>query len=226
MSNAIRVLSAGAVQPGLGKAIEAFRRESGHEVEVTFATAPAIRKRLGAGETPDVLIAPPDVLDELAQAGKTGERVVVGRIGVGVMVRDGAPPPKIATVDELKQSLIGAESVVYNQASTGIYLESLFERLGIGAEVRTKTTRYPDAAAVIEHVSRGKGKEIGFGALAVIIEAREKGLRLAGPLPPDVQNYTTYAATTFAGAGDAAHELIRYLTTPAAKAIFAAAGIE
>ncbi|MGH7835742.1 MAG: substrate-binding domain-containing protein, partial [Candidatus Binatia bacterium] len=109
MSSAISVLSAGAVQPGLAKVIEAFRRESGGDVEVTFATAPAIRKRLGAGEIPDVLIAPPDVLDELAAAGKAGERVIVGRIGVGVMVRDGAPLPEIASVDELKQSLLGAE---------------------------------------------------------------------------------------------------------------------
>jgi molybdate transport system substrate-binding protein len=226
MSSAISVLSAGAVQPGLVKVIEAFRRESGHDVEITFATAPAIRKRLGAGETADVVIAPPDVLDGLAEAGKVGDRVTVGRIGVGVMVRDGGPLPKIATVDELKQSLIGAESVVYNQASTGIYLESLFERLGIGAEVKKKTTRYPDAAAVLDHISKGKGKEIGFGAITVIIEGGKKGLKLVGPLPPDVQNYTTYAATTVAAAGDGARELVRYLTTPAAKAVFAAAGID
>ena len=45
---------------------------------------------------------------------------MVGRIGVGVMVREGAPLPKIATVDELRQSLLEADSVVYNHASTGI----------------------------------------------------------------------------------------------------------
>src|SRR5919108_1057384 len=40
------VLSAGAVQPGLVKVIDAFRHETGDEVKVTFATAPTIRKRL------------------------------------------------------------------------------------------------------------------------------------------------------------------------------------
>jgi molybdate transport system substrate-binding protein len=162
----------------------------------------------------------------LAAAGKVADRVTVGRIGVGVMIRDGGPLPKIDTVDELKQSLTGAESVVYNQASTGIYLEGLFERLGIGEEVKKKTTRYPDAAAVLDHISKGKGREIGFGAITVIIEGGKKGLKLAGPLPPDVQNYTTYAATTFDGAGEAAREFLRYLTTPAAKTVFAAAGID
>jgi molybdate transport system substrate-binding protein len=227
MSIPINVLSAGAVQPGLVKVIEAFRRESGHDVEITFATAPAIRARLAAGEPADVVIAPPDVLDESAEAGKVGDRVTIGRIGVGVMVRAGVPLPKIATVDELKQSLIRAESVVYNQASTGIYLDRLFERLGIGEEVGTKTTRYPDAAAVLDHISKGAGREIGFGAITVIIEGGKKGLKLVGPLPPDVQNYTTYAATTLVGGpGDGARELVRYLTLPAAKALFAAAGID
>ena len=158
MSNAeISVLSAGAVQPGMVKVIDAFRHETGHEVKVAFATAPAILKRID-GETPDVVIAPPAVLDELVKAGKAtpADRVTVGRIGVGLMVRDGAPLPKIATVDEFKQSLLSAESVVYNQASTGIYLEKLFERLGIAEHLKTKTVRYPDAAAVLDTFAKAR----------------------------------------------------------------------
>ena len=46
MQEEIVVLSAGAVQPGLVKVIDAFRHETGDEVKVTFATAPTIRKRL------------------------------------------------------------------------------------------------------------------------------------------------------------------------------------
>ena len=231
MSNAmaaeISVLSAGAVEPGMVKVIDAFRRQTGHDVKVAFATAPAILKRMGGGETADVVIAPLAVLDELVKAGKSAaaDRITVGRIGVGVTVRGGAPLPKIATVDEFKQSLLNAESIVYNQASTGIYIESLFDRLGIGEQLKPKTTRYPDFAAVLDHVIKGKGNEIGLGATAVILEGRNKGLRLVGPLPAEIQNYTTYAAAVVA-ANDAAREFVRYLTTPAAKAAFAAAGIE
>jgi len=226
----IRVLSAGAVKPALAGLIEAFRRETGHHVKVTFATAPQIRKRLAAGEMADVLIAPPAVLDELVKAGKTAgaDRIAVGRIGVGVMVRDGAPLPKIATVDEFKQSLLDAASLVYNQASTGIYLARLFDRLGIGEQLESKTTRYPDAAAVITHLLEGKGNEIGLGATTVILESEKKGLKLVGPLPAEIQNYTTYAATilTEGPAKEVARALLCYLTTPAAKAAFAAAGFE
>jgi molybdate transport system substrate-binding protein len=222
------LLSAGAVKPGLVNVIDTFQRETGHKVDVTFATAPEIRKRIGS-TAPDSVIAPLPLLDDLVKAGRAaGERVTIGRVGVGVMVREGAPLPNIATVDELRQSLIDADSVVYNHASTGIYLEALFARLGIAAQLKTKTTRYPDAAAVLAHVGRGKIGEIGFGAITVIIEARSKGLVFVGPLPAEIQNYTAYAAMATVGgaASDAAREFLHYFATDVAKAILAEAGIQ
>lgn len=229
-ATAVRVLSAGAVKPGLARLIDGFRRGSGHDVKVTFATAPAIRDRIGSGESVDVLIAPAALLDDLVKAGKAqvANCVTIDRIGLGVMVRAGAPLPRIATVDEFKQSLLNAESVVYNQASTGTYLEGLFDRLGIGEQLKMKATRYPDASAVIAHILKDKGNEIGLGATTVIAEAEKHGLKLVGPLPAEIQNYTTYAATVTAqgAARDAAQAFVRYITTPAAKASFAAAGIE
>ena len=226
----IKLLSAGAVKPGLAKVIDAFKHETGNGVEVTFATAPAIRQRLNGGETIDLVIAPPELLAEIARTGKIlGDvRSTVGRIGVGVMVRDGAPVPRIATVDDFKESLLDTESVVYNQASTGIYLENLFDRLGISTQLKAKSTRYPDFAAVRDHVSNGKGSEIGLGATTVIIESASKGLKFVGPLPAEIQNHTTYAAAIIAdsAAGDAAMSLLRYLTSAKAKTIFTSAGIE
>jgi molybdate transport system substrate-binding protein len=230
MATEITLLSAGAVSPGMVKVIELFRQETGNHVKITFATAPAIRKRISGGEIFDVVIAPPEVLDDLVQSGKAAaaERVTVCRIGVGVMVRDGVSLTKIATVDEFKRSLLDAESVVYNQASTGIYLESLFDRLGITEHLKAKTTRYPDATAVLNHIAKGTGSEIGFGAITVIIETEEMGLKFVGPLPAEIQNYTTYAATVVAAGAnpEAARKFVRYITTPSARAALAAAGIE
>jgi molybdate transport system substrate-binding protein len=227
---AINLLSAGAVQPGLVKVVDAFRRQTGDDVKITFATAPAIRKRLNNGEMFDLMIAPVDLLDELSTQGnaKGADRNTVGRIGVGVTVRDGAPLPKIATGDEFKQSLLDAESIVYNQASTGSYLESLFERLGISAQLKAKTSRYADFAAVRDHISKGRGNEIGLGATTVIIESASKGLKFVGPLPAEIQNYTTYAAIVMADSPvrETAATLFRHLSSLNAKAIFTSAGIE
>src|SRR5262249_54157055 len=157
---------AGAVEPGVVAAADVFRRETGTEVKIKFATAPAIQQRVGGGEAADVVIAPPAVIEALMKAGKVdgSGRAAVGRGGVRVVVRGGPAKLDLSSADALNRTLLDAESVVYNKASTGLYLDKLFERLGVGTEVKAKETRYPDGAAVMEHVIHGKGKEIGFGA--------------------------------------------------------------
>jgi len=55
-----------------------------------------------------------------------------------------------------------------------------------------------------------------------------KGLKLVGPLPAAVQNYTSYEAVLMTGAkaAEAARAVLRHLATPAAKAAFASGGVE
>jgi molybdate transport system substrate-binding protein len=226
----IDIISAGAVEPGVTAAVDAFRKETGIEVKVKFATAPAIQRRVGGGEAADVVIAPPALIEELAKAGKLdgSGRAAVGRVGVGVVVREGAAKPDVSSADALKRALLGAESVVYNQASTGLYLDKLFERLGVGGEVKAKETRYPDGAAVMEHVIHGKGKEIGFGAITEIRLYGGKGAQFVGPLPGDTQNYTSYAAAPSVAPAnrDGAMAFVKFLASPAARAAFLAKGVE
>ena len=175
------------------------------------------------------MIAPPAVLDELARAGKVEmERVTVGRVGMGVAVRTGAPAPDISNVEALKRSVLAADSLVFNRASSGLYFETLFKSMGIYGQVESKTTRYADGASVMEHVLKGQGKEVGFGPITEILLHRDRGLRLVGPLPPEVQNYTSYAAAPMTAASNAevSRTFVRSLGSPAGKASFAAAGIE
>jgi len=143
----VKVLSAGAVEPGLQRAAEQFKRASGHEIKMQFNTAPQLAKRMAEGEVVDVLIAPPALLDEQARSGKISMqgRLALGRVGAGVVVRSDAPSPEIATTDALKRALLSADSIVYNTASTGLYLEKLFERIGIAEQIKARTTRYPEA---------------------------------------------------------------------------------
>jgi len=229
MAAEIRVLSAGAVEPGLRAAAAAFKKQSGHDVNITFNTAPEIRKRIGAGDAFDVVIAPPTALDEFAGAGKVAaERANLGRVGLGVAVRPGAPVPDVSSSDALKRSVLEADSIVFNRASTGIYLENLLKKMGVYEQVEARTTRYPDAAAVMEHLLKGKGREFGFGPVTEILLHREKGLKLVGPLPPEVQNYTSYSAAPMTAAANAepAKAFVRYLGSPEAKALLVAAGVD
>ena len=159
------VLSAGAVEPGLKPVLAAFERESGHRVTLSFATAPQIRERVASGVVqPDLVIAPSAVLDELAASAKVdvAARVSIGRVGIGVAVRPGGVRPDLASAETLKRALLEADAVVYNRASTGLYVESLTRRWGIADALQPKTVRYADGASVMEHVLHGSGNQIGL----------------------------------------------------------------
>src|SRR5207247_7159727 len=113
MAAEIRVLSAGAVEPGLRAAAAAFHKQSGHDVRITFNTAPEIRKRIAGGDAFDVVIAPPAAPDEFAGAGKvTGDRASLGRVGLGVAVRPGAAVPDLACSAAVQRSVLDAEPTV------------------------------------------------------------------------------------------------------------------
>ena len=230
----LRMLSAGAVALGLTPALVQFQRDTGHTVQVNFAAAPALAAQFGAAPGYDLVIAPPAVLDALTQAGAvSGERLTIGKVGIGVAMRPTATAPDITSVDALKQGLQSAESVVFNRASTGLYIDTLLQRLGIADVVNAKATRYGDGASVMRHLLAGtRQHEFGFGATTEIVLFKDQGLKLVGPLPAAVQNYTTYVAALPASSAadkaraDAATSLMRYLASVPARATFANAGIE
>ena len=226
----IKVLSAGAIEPGLHAFAQLVKRETGHDLKIQFNTAPQIAKRLAAGEVYDILISPPAAIEQAVKDGKVvaDSRVPVGRVGGGIIVRTAAAAPNVATVDAFKRALLDADSVVYNTASTGLYLDKLFGNMGILEQLKPKSARYADGASVMEHIIKGKGNEIGFGAITEIKMYETKGLKLVGPLPAEVQNYTSYEAALMTGAtaADAARVVLRQLATPAGKAAFVSGGVE
>jgi molybdate transport system substrate-binding protein len=222
----INVLSGAAVEPGLVAAADIFRKQTGSNVVITYATTPEMRHLIGVGASPDVAIAPPALLDELAKSAKVdgAARVLLGRVGIGVVIRDGAPTPDVSTTEALKRAVLDADSVVYNRASSGLYVERLLQRLGLAEQIQSKTKRYT-GTDMIEPLIQGKGKEIGFMPVAQILNCRGRGLQLVGPLPADIQNYTTYAAAP-APRSEGGLAFIRFLGTSEAKGAFVSAGIE
>ena len=230
MSDEIHVLSAGAIEPGLLDAVEVFREQCGRDVRITWATTPVIQRRIAGGEKADVVIATSDAIDGLAAEKKIAgkERVVLGRVGIGMVVRDRAPAPDISSVGALKYAVLDADSVVFNRASSGLQVERILGELGILDRIQAKTVRYGNGPAMMEHLLKGKGKEIGFGAIIEILMFSDRGLKLAAPLPPELQHYTEYVAAPMIGAPDGAGARLftRYLDTPEARGLFAARGIE
>ena len=221
----LEVMSAGAMEPGLAPALQAFRRVSGQAVQIRYATAPALQQALADGAAPQLVIGPDSLMAGLARAdGLAGQPQPLGRVGVGMAVRPDLAIAPVTDAEGLRQLVSGAQAVVFNRASSGLYLERLFERMQLAAIVAPKARRYRTGAEVMSHLLHGTGREVGFGAITEIRMVRE--LRYLGPLPSELQSYTTYSAALTPGAPAAAEALLRWLSGPEARAAFDAVGIE
>jgi molybdate transport system substrate-binding protein len=229
----IRVLSAGAPKGGVARTAELFEKNTGDTFEITFATAPKIREAVDAGAAEaDVVVANAEAVEEFEAEGRTitGVMTVIGSIKAGVVVRVGAHEPDITSAESLKQALLEADSLVRNEASSGLYIARMIEAMGINEAVADKTVCLPTGGDVLDHLAAsGIDKEIGFGQVTEIRRLEPEGrIRLVGALPKEVENITTYAAAPLVDAADedAAQAYVQFLASIDAQKILRASGVE
>jgi ABC-type molybdate transport system substrate-binding protein len=114
---------------------------TGHRLRFVFGTVGALRNRIVAGEAADVAMLSAAALAELERGGFTapGTRSVIGTVGSGIAVRAGAPVPRIATPEDLREALLAARSISYGDpgrgATAGIHFTGVLERLGIAEQL-------------------------------------------------------------------------------------------
>jgi molybdate transport system substrate-binding protein len=230
--NEIRVLSAGAVKGGVAQLVAEFERATGARVTVVFEPAPEVLKRIAAGETADVIVLPQAMMDDLAHEGKivADSRAHLGRSRMGVVVHKNAPTPDLSSAGALKRAVLGASAVVYNKASSGLYAAKLMEKLGLAKELGSRTVIVDSGAAIMEYVAAHPHAAVGLAQISEIMVLIDRGcaVKLAAPLPDEIQNVTSYdaAAATASAAPDAARALVGRLASKGAKAAFAATGID
>ena len=224
----LKILSAGAVQPGLNAAAKIFSDKTGDLAKIAYDPATVLGKRVAGGEVADIIVSSPAVIAELTKTAKLlpEGQVPLGKVGVGVVVREGAPVPDIASTQALKEALLDAEAVVYNTASSGVYVENMLKKIGVFDEIQGKLVSLL-RRDVMRRLVEGKGKEFGFGGITDIVLNRDKGVRLVGPLPVETQNYTSYTAALIAISPNAhsARAFMAYLASRDGRALFAANGI-
>jgi molybdate transport system substrate-binding protein len=229
----IRILSAGAPKTGVSRCTEAFERTTRNKSDITFNTAPKVQKMVNAGEDAfDIVVAPVAMVEAFESTGRTvaGTRVVVGSVKAAVVVRAEAPAPDISTTDGLRQTILAADAVVYNTASSGLYIEHMLERLEVMDAIRHRIVRVPNGAAVMQHLANNAAAgAIGFGqATEIRLQAERHGqVKLVGALPKEVENVTTYAVAVLSTttSPDVANELAAFMGSPEGLAIFAATGV-
>jgi molybdate transport system substrate-binding protein len=226
----IKVVSAAPLAPGLEQLADQYKRVTGKAIQVQSVTTADINRILSAGESFDILVTTTALADQAAKdaRGVTSTRTMVGRVGIGVIVRSGARVPTISTPEALKQAALAADAVVYNTAGSGQSVQKMFDDMGISAQIQGKAARPSNAAQTMDRITQGKGNEIGFGLISEIKPYEQKGVQMVGPLPPAVQSYINYEAIVSAGSkmAEEARGFIRYVTTPAAKKVLAVTGVD
>ena len=219
----LKVITARAIATVLAEIGTEFEQSSGYSLNVISSYGPIFVKQIKAGEPFDVVVAYPRTIDELTRDGRViaDSRTNLVRTGIGVEVRAGAPKPDISSVEAFRRALLNARSIGY-LAVGGV--PQLVERLGLEEAIRSRVT-IPTTDSVSELVARG---ELELGVVAITQILTTPGVELVGPLPPEIQYHTVFAAGvgTNSQAPDGSKDLIAFLTSPTAIPVIRAQGME
>ncbi len=223
----IKVLSTQATEQSYRELVPQFEKATGHKVTTIFTGTLDADKRVAANEQHDLLIMSQSSIDAHVKGGKVvqGSRVDLARSGVAVGVKAGASKPDISSVDALKRTILNAKSIGYSTGPSGNYIITLFERLGVLDQVKPKMKQTATGVFVGSIIASGE-VEIGFQQVSEL--SQYEGVDYVGPLPAEVQNYTTFSSGILSNAkeAEAARALVRYITSPQAGAVYRKRGME
>jgi molybdate transport system substrate-binding protein len=223
----IKVLSTQATEDTYRELVPQFEKATGHKVTTIFTGTLNVQKRLADGESYDMIIMAGPAIDAQIKAGKAiaGSRVDIAKSGVAVGVPKGAPKPNISTTEALKKTILAAKSIGYSTGPSGVYILTVFEKLGVADQVKGKLKQTP-SGVFVGTIIANREVEIGFQQVSEL--GNFPGVDYVGPLPADVQQTTVFSSGIIAAAKEpeAAKALVKFLTTPAAGAAFKKRGME
>ena len=227
----MKLFSAIAVQGVVEQFVPAFEKAHACRLDITWATAPLLMKRLDAGEHADALILNRATIDVLKAANRlvAGSDTALAGSATAVAVRAGAPHPDISTAEALRRTLLAARAISYTDptagGASGIYFAKLIERMGIAREVNAKTRFPPPSGYSGTFLASG---EVDLAVQQVPELQHVPGVEVVGPLPGDLHMVTLFVAGIPAESREPvrARALIDLLCDTEAKAAFRARGLD
>jgi len=204
-------------------------REIGRPLgNIEFNTSAAIRQKIQSGEPFDVAILSSDVLDAVIKDGKitAASRMDLGRSGIGVGVRSGAPRPDIKTPEALKKALLNAKSMTWVEVGASrVHIDKMLDDLGIAKDIKPKVVLTQGVDQSVASVAAGK-TELLITLMSEIVPA--KGIELVGPFPAKVQGYVSLAGGVSITSKnvEAGRSLLKILAAPSTAPIYQAKGME
>jgi molybdenum ABC transporter molybdate-binding protein len=226
----IRVYSGGAPRVAVKRLAPEFERSSGHKLALTFDGVAPLRQRLAAGEKADVILLPVPMLAAMDEAGalRPGSRIALARSALGVVVREGAALPDVSNPEAVRKALLAARSIAYSDpklAPSGVHLQRVFAQMGIADALKPKSTLRTPFDGGVELVAKGEA-EIGVYLVSEI--QMVQGVRLAGLLPTELQDYAVYAGAVAKDSAvpEPALAFLKFLSDPARREHWTAAGFQ
>jgi molybdate transport system substrate-binding protein len=189
----LKILAPNAVKDSVVEIVSRFEKETGHRAVLSWAGTESITKRISDGEVVDVVVNAAQNIDKLILDRKItpGTRTDFAKSAIGVAVTANLPKPDISSVESLKQALLNSQSIAISSGTSGRYLAELFERLGVGEQVKSKIKQPPSGAQIGEMLARGE-VDLGFQQVSELVHVN--GIEYVGPLPKEVQSITVYSA--------------------------------
>jgi molybdate transport system substrate-binding protein len=224
----LRVYTSDGFKPALQALIPKIEKAIGCKVSPEFEASKALQQKIESGETFDVAILSTNVIDDLAKAGKISAdtRTGLGRAGIGVGIRAGAPKPDIRTPEAMKHTLLNAKSIAFNRdGASAVHINEMVEHLGIAEKVKPKFMLEVGAGQPQRDVAAGKAEMV----ITLIPEIADfPGLDLVGPLPGELESYIDFSAGVSAKSHDAAaaKALIKFLADPSVAATLKSKGVD
>lgn len=227
MTAALKIMSSMATKELLARICPQYTGASSQGVATEIAGGVDINKRVRAGEAVDVVMLAANAIDLLIGSGHlvAGSRVNLAKSGIAVAVRAGSTKPDIGSEESVKRAVLAADKVSYSTGPSGVYLEKLFERWGILADIKPRLVVAPPGIPVGSLLAKGEA-DLGFQQLSELKHL--PGLDILGPLPPAIQLITTFSAGLSVTSTQAAAVLamLDYMNSPAALKAKQESGME
>jgi molybdate transport system substrate-binding protein len=226
----IRVLAAGAVAQPFKFLLIDFARETNIKVEISFGPVGVLQNQLKKGDRPDMVVLSDNAIAELENSAVvvSGTRTELGRGTAGVAVRADTPAPDIATPEAVKKTLLAARSIAYPDPAgggpAGVYFADLMQKFGIAETVKKKALLQNRGYEIAAAIADGSA-DIGVTLISELLPHKE--VRVVGAFPSEIGLVVPYVAAVLSASKqpNAARSLISYLTRPAARQRFKAAGL-
>ena len=229
----IKIVSTTAMKMVFEELAPAFERATGNRLAVTLGPSLRLEKQLGEGEAADMAIVSASGARDLVASGRmvAGSIVAIAASSIGVAVAKGAPRPDLSSVEGFKRAMLAAKSIACSKpvggGQSGVHIAKVFADLGITEQMQAKSKYGAGGAGGLAGlvVLRGEA-DIGIQQMAELMAV--DGIDVVGPLPAAIQMVTPFVAgiPTNASHAEAAHAAIAFLTTPEAKRVLKAKGLE